>query len=94
LTRDDLGQRSFSRSGWTVKDERLYPIGFDGASEQLSRAENVRLANEFFEITGSHPRRERSLAKDALLLARRLIRRDQFCFRAEKLVESHRLKIP
>jgi len=41
------------------ENQRLNAVGLDGAAQQLSRRENVRLPGKFVEIARAHPRGER-----------------------------------
>ena len=63
LARDDLRERGFAGAGRPVKNQRLNAVGFDGAAQQLSRRENMRLAGVFIQVARAHPRGERLAAE-------------------------------
>jgi hypothetical protein len=58
LERDDLRERSFSCAGRPVKDQRLNPIGFNGAAQQHARRKDVPLSEILVEVAGAHARGE------------------------------------
>jgi hypothetical protein len=62
LSSNDLGERSFASARRAVKNQRLNAIGFDGATKELTRGENVGLADEIVEIARTHSRSEGLMA--------------------------------
>jgi hypothetical protein len=64
MTGDDLGEGSLSGPGRPEKDERLNSIRFDGAAQELSGSEEMRLAGILLEIPRAHPCGERLMTAD------------------------------
>src|SRR4029078_2788015 len=54
----DIRQRSFPPSRRAGNYQRRQPIGFDGATQEFPRRENMFLSDKFIEGTRTHPRRE------------------------------------
>ena len=59
LPGNHLRQRGFAGAGRPVEDQRLNPIGLNGAAQQHARREDVLLADVFVQIARSHALRER-----------------------------------
>ncbi len=52
---DDVGQRGLSRSGRAVEDGAGQPVGFEHATQEFARPDEVVLANELVEARRPHP---------------------------------------
>ena len=56
---NDLSERGFAGAGWTVENQRLDAVGFNGTTEQFPWADDVSLAGKFVEVAWPHPGGER-----------------------------------
>src|SRR5438874_10912783 len=63
---DDIRQRCFAASGWTGNNQRRKAVGFDCATQKLSRREDMFLSDKFIEYAWTHAGREGSRRADAL----------------------------
>ena len=63
LARNDLSERRFACAGWSVENQRLNTVGFDGAAEQLIGTEDMGLADKFVQTTRPHARRQRLMPR-------------------------------
>ncbi len=62
---DDASERRLPRSRRTVEQQARHPVGFDGATQQFARPQDVRLTGELVERTRTHPVGERSRRRRA-----------------------------
>ena len=58
--RDDGSQRGLAASGRAVKDGGRHAVGFDGAAEQTSLPDDMRLTDKFIQRARAHTVGERA----------------------------------
>ena len=91
VARDDLGHRRLACARRPVENQRLNAVGFDGAAQELSRAEDMSLADELLEGAGSHAGSQRSGPKRSALRLGGLWGLD--CGSRKKVVPRHKGKL-
>src|SRR5207248_1800200 len=66
----DICQSCFAASGWTGNNQRRETVGFDCATQEFSRCQDVFLPDKFIECAWTHARREGSRCADPLQVFR------------------------
>ncbi len=89
LEGDDLGQRGFACARRTVENQGLKTIRLNGASQQLSRSQDMGLPRDFIEGARAHPSRQGGgSAVDGLADSLRF-RRFRWWSRVKQIVRRH-----
>src|SRR5207245_5697045 len=56
---NDVSQGSFAGAGRTIENQRVEPVGLQHTTQQLGRADEMLLADEFLQRPRPHSRRQR-----------------------------------